>query len=273
MVPLCLALVLLASPAEDNLKRIKQEMLAARQACGSDTACQNKALQDGMARLKAATAALRSERNAAESSERAKKYRQAAVEREQHGGKSGGVDGQYLQLHDWAAAEAAWKDSIHCLHRADDQGRLPSKAPPPLGKDSYRYTAPYCGMITTTPTERYCGLNHVAVVWHMLHQWEDRYDKDIAYMKKGTCIARVAEAFRNSDDDGFRLAVLDFIADVKANGVINDVGLFLRKIREARPQIKMSVPVLTRYNWVQKGVQSVPTSKAERPSWQFVEFK
>jgi len=225
MVHVCLVLVL--ASAQADLKQIRKEMLDARKACGSDAACQQKALQDGMARMEAAASGVQAERD----DKRASAHAAADAERDRHGGRSGGADGQYIGLPDWAAVEAAMQDKKHCLHKVWPQ-RLSTSPPVPL-----RTRPPQCKQIKVHELgRRYCALNRMAVAWQMMHYWRDRYwdDADVAAVHENACFGFVAAAFRISDDDGFRLAVLDFVGDMKTAGS-EDVEPFVEKALKSEP--------------------------------------
>lgn len=241
-----LVLMLLAGTAEADLKQIKKEMLAARTACGADMACQNKALQDGMARLKAATAALQSERAGA----RDEKLTAANAERDRHGGKSGSPDGQYLGFPDAKAVEAALK-SKHCLHDVT-WDVLHRKLPPPRQAGKTPWDAPRCEAINIYEKgSRYCELNRVALAWAMGRHWGDRYwgtdswGKQQATIHDSNCLSRAGAAFRISKDVGFRLAVLDFITDVRNVGS-EGARPFIEKALEKEP----AGPVRQRLEWL-----------------------
>lgn len=240
-----IVLALLASAAEADLKRIKKEMLQARQACGSDMACQQQVMTDGLARLKAAQQGLLDERADA----RAATNSAANAERDRHGGKSGGPDGQYLGFPDWAAVQAALKGK-HCLHDVWDK-RLRREPPVPQTSRTAKTAPPHCRFIDVHGSDRYCALNRVAIAWNMTRHWSDRYwraddsGRHMASMHEGTCFGKMRKAFKASKDVGFRLAILDFVGEAKV-AESQDVKPFLEQALKAEPK----GPVRDRLEWL-----------------------
>jgi hypothetical protein len=248
MTSVLIVTMALASLADANeeMARVRRQMLKERQACGKDTGCQQAALMRGLAKLKAATNRLEQARGA----ERSAAVGKANQERDRHGGQSGGSDGQYLGLPDWAAVRAALKDRKDCLHRVD-WGVLSRRPPNTPGRRRAVSSPPSCGMIQHhLETDRYCQLNRTAVTINMLLHWQDRYfpgDQTSAGNAISSCFGRAKQAFELSDDDGFRLAVLDMIGDIEPNDMV-DPGRFVRKALETEPPGR----VRDRLEWMER---------------------
>jgi hypothetical protein len=226
---LILAIAIVSAP--DPMKALKAEMLAAMQKCGSDGTCRMKVIQDYQPKLKAARNGILESR-AAVRSEAAQK---AAAERDKHGGKAGGPDGNYSGYPDWPSAEAALNDKKSCLHKAG-RFRLRSKPPEPRGSRVTQTSPPSCLNIDVhKPSLRYCQIDRTVVAWHMTKHWEDRYwsDPHFAEVHRGNCLSRLKAAFLASDDEGFRLAILDAVGDLKANGEAIEAG-FLAPVSKAK---------------------------------------
>lgn len=245
MLQVCLAaaLALTAQEAEQNLKSVMAEMNAAQKACGSDYKCRGKAMREWMPKVQAASKAVKTARAAGAAADN----QQAATERDKHGGKSGGADGAYLQFPGFEAVKQALADRGHCLHK--QYGVLPRREPRPAGPRTSAATPPQCRMIPQATTLRYCHLNRVAVAWHVMREWRERYwgrkDDGIAEMNLGACFDWTTKAFKLSDDVGFRLAVLDFVGEAKASGS-PEAKAFVEAALKAEP----AGPVRQRLEWL-----------------------
>lgn len=245
MLQVCLAaaLALTAQEAEQNLKDVMAQMNVAQKACGSDYKCRGKATREWIPKMQAASKAVKEARAAGA----AASNQQAAAERDRHGGKSGGPDGQYLQFPDFGAVKQALTDRNHCLHR--QYGVLPRTAPRAAGPRTAAATPPQCRMVPQVTTLRYCHLNRVAVAWHLMREWRELYwgrkDDGVADINMGACFDWTTKAFKLSDDVGFRLAVLDFVGEAKALGSPEAKG-FIEAALKAEP----AGPVRQRLEWL-----------------------
>lgn len=208
MLQVCLAIIvsLTVPEAEANLKSVMAKM----RKCGRNTKC----TQSAMVEMQAASTALKQ----AKADATAQASAAANGERDKHGGKSGGDDGQYYQFPDFDAVQRGLLDRQHCMHKQYDV--LPRKAPPRPRAGMTPIDPPTCRMIPQRPTERYCHLNRVAVAWHVMHEWRDRYEQNDGFydINMDSCFDWPTKAFAVSDDVGFRLAVLDFVGEALALG-------------------------------------------------------